>query len=462
MSFAGQSISGLGPHDVNARGLTRTYQAVETFGGLSVLDNVMVGGVRRVGLAITETLFQLGSARRKNAELVQIAREALKAVGLDAHADMPSASLSAGQQRLLAIARALATGGDWLILDEPGAGLNQVEKRALATVIRSLSASGRTILFVEHDMELVGGLAQRVIVLDRGKLIADGPPEAVRQNRTVIDAYLGVPQVVRRDDVPGKSRSDRTLLETSDLVVKYGVNAALKGVSLNVPAGSIVAVVGPNGAGKSTLLKTIIRALPIASLGDIKLAGQSTEHWGTRAMVGAGVALAPEGRELFASLSVIDNLRLGAYTRRTTWLGRPLGPSPVRTTERVFEQFPRLAERRNQLAGTLSGGEGQMLAIGRALMNEPRLLMLDEPSLGLAPMVIAEIFKTLLRLRDEGLTILLVEQNARAALEIADHGYVIETGSIAAEDEASALLASPEIAAAYLGGSTTSFLITQT
>jgi branched-chain amino acid transport system ATP-binding protein len=461
VTFAGRKISGLAPHDINARGLTRTYQAVETFAALSVLDNVMVGGVRRVGLAMTETLFKLGSARRKNAQLLRFAREALAAVGLEAHADTRAASLSAGQQRLLAIARALATGGEWLILDEPGAGLNQVEKKALAQVIRALSANGKTILFVEHDMELVGNLARRVIVLDRGRLIAEGTPQSVRQSRDVIDAYLGVPQVVRREVVAAAPRADGLMLEVNDLVVRYGVNAALKHVTLKVPERSIVAVVGPNGAGKSTLLKAIIRALPIAS-GEIKLAGQSTGLWTTRAMVKAGVALAPEGRELFASLTVMDNLRLGAYTRRSAWLGRPLSAGSARAIDRVFTQFPRLAERRSQLAGTLSGGEGQMLAIGRALMNEPRLLMLDEPSLGLAPMVVAEILKTLLQLCADGLTILLVEQNARAALEISDRGYIIETGNIVAEDEAKTLLASPEIAAAYLGGPTTSSLIIQT
>jgi len=204
----------------------------------------------------------------------------------------------------------------------------------------------------------------------------------------------------------------------------------------------------------------LIRALPIAS-GDLRFAGKSVTNMTTRQMVNEGVALAPEGRELFASLTVLDNLRLGAYTRRSAWLGRPLNVDAARAADRVLELFPRLAERRQQLAGTLSGGEGQMLAIGRALMSGPRLLMLDEPSLGLAPIVVAEIFNTLLRLREEGLTILLIEQNARAALEIADRGYVIETGCIVVEDAAPSLLTSPQIAAAYLGGVATSSLLTQ-
>jgi branched-chain amino acid transport system ATP-binding protein len=460
VSFAGRAISGLPAHAISACGLTRTYQAVEIFGSLSVLENVMIGGVRLTGVSMAESLLTLPSARRKGTELRRLGGEALAAVGLEAHAPVPAASLSAGQQRLLAIARALATGNDWLVLDEPAAGLNHVEKRDLAAVIRTLSDRGKTILFVEHDMGLVGDLAGRVLVLDRGRLIADGTAAEVRQDRGVIDAYLGVPQVVRREERRAVETPGRLLLEASDLVVRYGINAALKGITLRVPEKSIVAVVGPNGAGKSTLLKTLIRALPISS-GALTFGGNAVARMSTRDMVEAGVALAPEGRELFASLTVLDNLLLGSYTRRTAFLGRPRNAGSAATADRVFELFPRLAERRQQLAGTLSGGEGQMLAIGRALMSEPRLLMLDEPSLGLAPIVVAEIFRTLLRLRDGGLTILLVEQNARAALEIADRGYVIETGRIVAEDEARALLASSEIAAAYLGGPTTSSLLTQ-
>jgi branched-chain amino acid transport system ATP-binding protein len=209
------------------------------------------------------------------------------------------------------------------------------------------------------------------------------------------------------------------------------------------------------------LLKALIRVIPIAA-GDVRLAGRAAANMTVHEMVSAGVALAPEGRELFASLSVLDNLVLGAYTRRSAWLGRPLTPGSRQAIDGIFALFPRLADRRKQLAGTLSGGEGQMLAVGRALMSEPRVLMLDEPSLGLAPIMVAEIFKALVSLRDEGLTILLVEQNARAALEIADRGYVIETGRIVADDDAQALLTSPEIALAYLGGAAKTRALTPT
>lgn len=459
--FAGQNISGQPPHLVNVRGLSRTYQAAEIFRGLSVIENVMVGGVRSAGLTMIECLLKLPSSRRKHTRLRIAAEEALATAGLTQQAGLPAENLSAGQQRLLAIARALATDNDWLILDEPGAGLSNVEKGELAKVIRTLSERGKTILFVEHDMGLVGHLAGRILVIDRGRLIADGTPVDIRQNKLVVDAYLGVPQVIERDDKPEKGSLGEPLLEVENLVVRYGVTAALKGVSLRVPEKSIVAVVGPNGAGKSTLLKTLIRMLQIDT-GILRFDGEPVVKMTTREMVCAGVALAPEGRELFTSLTVFDNLILGAYTRRSAWLGRPLKPKSQHAVERIFALFPRLAERRRQLAGTLSGGEGQMLSIGRALMSEPRLLMLDEPSLGLAPIVIAEIFRALVRLRDEGLTILLVEQNAYAALEIADRGYVIDAGNIVAEDEAKVLLTSPEISAAYLGGPSKSDLLIQT
>jgi branched-chain amino acid transport system ATP-binding protein len=458
--FAGQDLSGLPPHAVNARGLTRTYQAAEIFGRLSVLENVMVGGVRSTSLTMTESLLMLPSARRKRARLRGLAQEALVAAGLSQQAGLPGNNLSAGHQRLLAIARALATGNDWLILDEPGAGLNHVEKLELVAVIRMLSERGKTILFVEHDMGLVGDLAERILVIDRGRLIADGRPQDVRQDRRVIDAYLGVPQAVQHAST-GRTPPGAPLLEAKHLVVRYGANAALNNVTLQVPAKSIVAVVGPNGAGKSTLLKALIRVIPIAA-GDVRLAGRAAANMTVHEMVSAGVALAPEGRELFASLSVLDNLVLGAYTRRSAWLGRPLTPGSRQAIDGIFALFPRLADRRKQLAGTLSGGEGQMLAVGRALMSEPRVLMLDEPSLGLAPIMVAEIFKALVSLRDEGLTILLVEQNARAALEIADRGYVIETGRIVADDDAQALLTSPEIALAYLGGAAKTRALTPT
>lgn len=232
------------------------------------------------------------------------------------------------------------------------------------------------------------------------------------------------------------------MLEILALQVSYGTIPALRGVSLSVPAGQIVTLIGANGAGKSTLLRTII-GLVRPQQGRIIFRGRDIHQLPTEAIVRQGIALCPEGRRTFPHLTVLENLKLGAYWRPEKQLRADL--------EMVLELFPRLAERISQPAGTLSGGEQQMLALGRALMARPRLLLLDEPSLGLAPLLVQELFRTLQHLNQQGTTIFLVEQNAFAALSIAHYGYVLELGRLAMAGPAGDLLANPEIKKAYLG-----------
>jgi branched-chain amino acid transport system ATP-binding protein len=233
------------------------------------------------------------------------------------------------------------------------------------------------------------------------------------------------------------------LLAIDNVSVCYGKAAAVRNVSLEVNKGRIVTVIGPNGAGKTSLLMTAIGLIP--STGRILYDGEDITKLDTEARIERGFCLVPEKCELFAGMSVADNLRLGAFTRR--------GNAGIRRSmDDVFDRFPRLRERRRQSAGTLSGGERQMLALGRAVMAQPRLLMLDEPSLGLAPLVTREIFRIIASLRELGVSILLVEQNARAALEAADFGYVMETGEIVNAGPAQALITDPRLLTAYLGG----------
>lgn len=231
------------------------------------------------------------------------------------------------------------------------------------------------------------------------------------------------------------------LLAVSDLAVSYGPVEAVTGVSLTVRPGEIVTVIGPNGAGKSTLLNALIGLLP--ARGGVQFDGQNLARRMTEERVRDGLCLVAEKRELFGTMSVEDNLVLGAFRR-----GRA---ETAATLDSVFERFPRLKERRTQLAATLSGGERQMLAMGRALMSRPRLLMLDEPSLGLAPRIVSEIFSIIAALRATGVSILLVEQNARAALHSADRAYVMELGRITLEGVAADLARDPRIAESYLG-----------
>ncbi|MBL8404555.1 MAG: ABC transporter ATP-binding protein [Dechloromonas sp.] len=238
---------------------------------------------------------------------------------------------------------------------------------------------------------------------------------------------------------------NEVILDVKNLRVAYGKVEALHEVSLTIRRGEIVTVIGPNGAGKTTLLSALMGLLPsdgdIVYMGHLQKHDRSVEH-----LVRHGMTLVPEKRELFAEMSVEDNLLLGAFDRYRTG-----HRDEMETMDEVFELFPRLQERRNQLAGTLSGGERQMLAMGRALMAKPKLLMLDEPSLGLAPLIIKEIFRTISALKETGVAILLVEQNARAALQVSDYGYVLETGEVSLAGPSAELAADPRVIEAYLG-----------
>ncbi|MGD0187730.1 MAG: ABC transporter ATP-binding protein [Roseiarcus sp.] len=232
------------------------------------------------------------------------------------------------------------------------------------------------------------------------------------------------------------------MLEVAGLTCRYGRIEALRGVDLKVGVGELVALVGANGAGKTTLLRCI-SGVQAATAGAIRFGGEDITRAPSAARVRAGIAQAPEGRQVFAPMSIEDNLTLGAYTRPARECRESLAE--------VYDLFPILRERRGQAAGTLSGGQQQMLALGRAMMSKPKLLLLDEPSMGLAPLIVEEIFRIVKMLKDSGMTILMVEQNARAALAIADHAYVMETGEVTIEGPGGELLANDEVRRAYLG-----------
>jgi branched-chain amino acid transport system ATP-binding protein len=231
------------------------------------------------------------------------------------------------------------------------------------------------------------------------------------------------------------------LFQLRDVEVRYGAIRALKGISLDVDQGEIVALLGANGAGKTTTLRTS-SGMVRAARGSVLFEGREIGRLPAHEIVGLGISHVPEGRRVFPRMSVLENLEMGAYRRRGSLRG---------DMERVFALFPVLGERRKQVGGTLSGGEQQMLAIGRALMSEPRLLLLDEPSMGLAPLIVARIFEIIAEIRRAGTTILLVEQNAAQALQLADRGYVLETGELVMSDSAQALLHDERVRAAYLG-----------
>ncbi len=271
-----------------------------------------------------------------------------------------------------------------------------------------------TILLIEHDMKVVMGVSERVTVLDHGEKIAEGPPAEVR----------GEP--ARDRGLPGKAGL-MALLEVQDIRTYYGSIEALKGISLTVEEGEVVTLIGSNGAGKSTTLRSISGLTPARARQDHASPAQDITRVPAHEIVAHGIALSPEGRHCFPRMTVRENLDLGAHHRR--------GPGVGEDLERVFELFPRLQEREKQKAGTMSGGEQQMLAIGRALMARPRLLMLDEPSMGIAPILVQRIYETIAEINRDGVTILLVEQNANYALDVSRRGYVLETGRVVLANE---------------------------
>lgn len=237
------------------------------------------------------------------------------------------------------------------------------------------------------------------------------------------------------------------MLEMQQVIAGYGNIKALKSVDLSVPAGSVVSLIGANGAGKTTTMKAIMGLIKTDS-GDILYQGKSLKGIPVYDVVRLGISLVPEGRSILAGMSVLENLEMGAYQRNDSEIASDIG--------NVFRRFPILEERKNQLGGTLSGGQQQMLAIGRALMSRPKLLLLDEPSMGLAPLVVADIFRVIQEISQTGTTILLVEQNVRQALKIADYAYVMETGKIVLQGKAADIIRNPRVMEAYLGGRTAS------
>jgi ABC-type branched-subunit amino acid transport system ATPase component len=366
----------------------------------------------------------------------------LKLVGYEGSRDCAAADLPHVDRRLVEIARSLALKPEVLLLDEPAAGLVQGEKIALSKLLRQIADLGIAVVLVEHDMALVMGISDEILVLDAGKPISSGEPAKVRSDPAVIAAYLGSGELKAKPRPAGWTGSGEQVLAVEKLDAGYGSVGVLKSVAINVGAGEMVALLGANGAGKSTTMRALSGLLR-PCVGAIALDKEQIERLPAHEIARRGLALVPEGRQVFPELSVLDNIQIGAFRR-----GKGDYSAEI---EAILERFPRLRERLHLRAGLLSGGEQQMLAVARGLMARPKILLLDEPSLGLAPAMIEELFSVLADLRDEGITILLVDQMAALTLAVADRGYVLEQGQVVRADTAEALRGDPALEAAYLG-----------
>jgi ABC-type branched-subunit amino acid transport system ATPase component len=418
-------------------GLARTYQTTQLFGEMSVIDNIIVA-LRRGHLGAT-TLF----SPERNPENQVIAESLLAFVGYRGAIETLASALPHVDKRLVEIARALAIRPSVLLLDEPAAGLDAADTERVGRLLKEVARIGIIVLLVEHDMNLVMGVSDRVVVLDAGAKIADGAPKDVAADPAVLKAYLGAARSVERARTTVRAPGE-TVLSVTRLGAGYGAVRVLRDVDVSLEDGGFVAVLGANGAGKSTLMRALCGlSRPVS--GEIRLAGEPIESLPAHTIAARGLILVPEGRQVFPELSVVDNLLLGAYARDAA--------NADQKVQGLLNRFPQLAARRNQRAGFLSGGEQQMLAIARGLMARPRVLMLDEPSLGLAPKLVEGLYDLLAQLRDEGVTILLVDQTAAMALSVADRAYVLQSGAIVHSGPAQEMRTDPALTQAYLGAS---------
>lgn len=434
--FKDVKISGQPTSTISSLGIGRTYQIPQPFSTLTVLENLLIGDL----YGGNHRSVKAGKAR---------GMEILDRVNLIQHAHTKSGQLGLLDLKRLELAKALSLNPELLLLDEIAGGLIDREVEELQGLIDDLKQSGLTLIIIEHVLNVMFAHSDKILALNFGQKLAEATPDEIVKNEEVIEVYLGKEEQETRPSVAkissqSKSQIEETpLLEISSLNAGYGDFQALFDVSLDIYEGEIVGLIGLNGAGKTTLIRAIAKQIPWIS-GEVSYSDTSLAKLKSHQVTGLGIAQCIEGRQIFPRMTVKENLEIGAYPSRAR-------QKREETMQRVFELFPKLQERQDQLGGTLSGGEQQMLAIGRALMSLPALIIFDEVSLGLAPLIIEDLYRAIREINESGTTVFLVEQNVHRSLSIADRAYILERGRITLSGTAVELSENSAVQEAYFG-----------
>ena len=452
----GEDITGLKPHQLFAKGLLRTFQIAHEYSRMSVIENLMMVPAGQSGESLIHAWFRRAQVAREEDAIYQKAQEVIDFLNLGAVADELAGNLSGGQKKLLELGRTMMVHARIVFLDEVGAGVNRTLLRDIGDAIIKLNREqGYTFCMIEHDMEFIRRLCDPVICMAEGTVLATGSAQEVQNNEAVIESYLGR-GISNRERLKGEDHGSRAgtgmmsngrqrencMLTGEGMVGGYHGSDILKGCTVNVDRGEIAVIVGPNGAGKSTAMKALLGMLKLRS-GSIRLNGDEISHLSVQERIARGIAFTPQNGNVFLSMSVRENLEMGAFLRED---------ERDETLRQIYRLFPALAAIQDQVAGELSGGQRQQVAVGRALMSRPSVLLLDEPTAGVSPIVMDDLFARILEVRKAGVAVLMVEQNARQSLAIADVGFVLVVGENRHTDTGQALLADPQVRRSFLGG----------
>jgi len=452
----GKDVTALRANQIAHRGVGRTFQTPSIPTGVTVRDVVASGGYYRDHVGFAYSILRLPRYWRALRGDRRRAAALLKQVGLGDLALTEAAKLPLGTRRLVEVVRALCGEPGVVLLDEPASGLNEDEVARLGEILRAVAAAGTTVILIEHNFRFVASISDEIHVLHLGQLLASGTPQEIRRDPKVIESYLGqspeasmegqAAAAPSRAPAVDSGLSSEPLLRVENIDSGYGDLRVLRDLSLDIAPGTIEVVLGRNGVGKTTLLKAIAGLLPVTT-GSVLLEDHPVGHARPYRRAASGICLVQEGKRIFRQRTVWQNILLGSYSVRMSRSERS------EWCAKIMSDFPILVERRDERAGGLSGGQQQMVALAQALASRPKVLLLDEPSAGLAPAIVDDLFQRLRTLADEGLTVLLVEQLAEKALSIADHVTVLDAGKIITSGPVDEFNDRATLDAAYFGAS---------